>query len=132
MPVNTRETAKLADDERRQLEALLAQFEESWDEQSVAGFPQRLPAAGPLRRAALIEAVKIDLRRRWGLGRKVLIDGYLKRFAELATAGAVPVDLILAEYEVRREFGAPAELSDYARRFPDQVAELQRLVEQAG
>ena len=41
MPLTTRETVKLADDERRQLEALLAQFEESWDEQSVAGFPQR-------------------------------------------------------------------------------------------
>src|SRR5438874_10164183 len=132
MPVTTAETAQLSEEERRQLEALLAEFDRSWDEQLVGQFAGQLPDAGALRRSALVAMVKLDLEQRWRRGRKLLIDGYLKRFPELSGPGAVPVDLILAEYEVCRRFGAPAEMSEYAKRFPDQVAELQRLVEQIG
>jgi hypothetical protein len=42
MPVPTLETARPSDDERRQLEALLANFDESWTEQSVTHLPDDL------------------------------------------------------------------------------------------
>src|SRR5687767_2335715 len=130
MPVTPLELPKLSEEERQQLDALLAEFDRCWNENSVAQFPRQLPAAGPLRRQGLVAMVKIDLAHRWRLGRKHSIDGYLKHFPELGSAGTVPVELILAEYEIRRQFGSPAELDEYARRFPDQVAELRRLVAQ--
>ncbi len=51
---------------------------------------------------------------------------------ELGSPGDVSADLIQAEYEVRRQFGAPLTLEDYNRRFPHQAEELARLITPSG
>ncbi|OAI41667.1 hypothetical protein AYO40_02725 [Planctomycetaceae bacterium SCGC AG-212-D15] len=124
--------ASLSDEQRRRLETLLMEFEKNWDEQALGKHLKKVPASDPLRRPAVLEMVKIDLERRWKAGRKVAIDGYFKPLPELGTPETVPVDLILAEYQVRRQFGAPADLAQYAKRFPNQIEELRgRLAELA-
>jgi predicted Ser/Thr protein kinase len=75
--------------------------------------------------------VKIDIRRRWGQGRRVILEAYLKTYPELGTADTVPVDLLEAEYQVRRQFGSRARLEEYARRFPRQAEELRRRLDGA-
>ncbi len=39
--------------------------------------------------------------------------------------------MLLAEYQIRQQFGQPVSLSEYAGRFPHQAEELSRLVQQA-
>jgi WD40 repeat protein len=102
----------MAPADRLQLEAWLAEFEEAWDEHRLAAQAARLPPPGqPLRLPALVELVKIDLERNWQRGRRLSLTDYLARYPELGPADALPPDLLLAEEEVRRQFGeVPATL----------------------
>src|SRR5262249_2954574 len=119
--------------ERRELDAWLLGFEEGWNEKRMSEWVRRLPRAGHPRRAALIEMVKADLRRRWQAGRQVGVERYLKAIPELGGADAVPVELLLAEYEVRQRFGAPCDPAAFGQRFPKaSVAFRRRLAEVEG
>jgi serine/threonine protein kinase/WD40 repeat protein len=123
---------RLSEEERRILEAWLLEFDQAWAsgylEERIAALP---PAGAPLRGPALAELVKIDLERQWHAGGRVRLEDYLRRFPELGSPQSVPADLIQAEYEVCRQFGAPADLADFRRRFPCQADELQRLLTEA-
>lgn len=120
---------KLSDADRQVLEAWLVEFDQTWADGRLAARVRQLPAPGqPLRLPALVEMVKIDLERLWQRGRRVTIDAYLKAYPELGNPDSVPMDLLLAEYEVRQQFGAP---DDIAKRYPRQADELRRLLEQA-
>jgi predicted Ser/Thr protein kinase len=131
MPVSA-QLGQLNEDDRRVLEEWLAEFDRSWDEGRLAARVRELPPQeSPLRLPALIEMVKIDLRRRWERGRRVIVEAYLKTYPELGTADTVPVDLLLAEHQVRRQSGSRARLEEYVRRFPRQAEELRRRLEPA-
>jgi Protein kinase domain len=122
----------LSDDQRQVLEAWVVKFDLSWDERALVAWAQRLhPRGDPLRWPILVEMVKIDLERRWQRGQRARLEAYLKALPELGAAGRLPADLILAEYEARRQCGAPAELAEFARRFPRQAYELRRLAARA-
>jgi predicted Ser/Thr protein kinase len=122
--------AALSDEHRRELESWLVEFDEGWDDTRLAAWVRKLPASGsPLRRPALIEMVKIDLERRWEHGKQVSLEAYLKKLPELGTADLVPVDLILAECEVRQQFGVPVNLADFTKRFPRQAKDLRQFVQ---
>jgi hypothetical protein len=120
--------AQLSDDQRQVLEAWLVEFDLSWDERRLASWAKRLPPRGDgLRRTALVEMVKIDLERRWDRGRRAPLESYVKALPELGPADRLPADLVLAEYEARRQSGAAPDLADFARRFPQHADELRRL-----
>jgi serine/threonine-protein kinase len=116
----------LTAEDRRRLQRRLEAFERSWNNVRLAGEVSDLPPDGPLRRAALIELVKIDLAQRWQSGRRTLLENYLQAYPELGTAATLPVDLILAEYNARSQAGTPADLASFTRRFPNQAPELAR------
>jgi serine/threonine protein kinase len=124
--------ADLSDDDRQVLESWLVEFDQRWDERLLASRVDRIPPGSSWRLPALAEMVKIDLERNWRLGRQVSLESYLKEFPELGSPGDVAVDLIQAEYEVRRQFGALLTLEDYQRRFPHQAEEFARLIGQGG
>src|SRR5262249_35734487 len=92
----------LSPEQRRRLEAVLLKFESSWAEKRLPAALRQFPPDDPLRPAALIELIKIDLERRRKAGQKVRLDAYLKPFPELGAADDLPADLILAEYQARR------------------------------
>ncbi len=120
---------KLPEAQRQILEAWLMDFERSWHPTRLAARVRELPPPGhPLHLPGLTELVKIDLERQWQQGNQVSLESYLKQYPELGTADTVSADLIQAEYEVRRQFGAPADLSAFARRFPHQAEKLRQLV----
>jgi hypothetical protein len=124
--------AELSDDRRRVLESWLVDFDLSWDEGRLAFWVRRLPPRSScLRWPALIEMVKIDLERRWQRGQHPHLESYVKVLPELGTPERLPLDLILAEYEARQQCGAPADLGEFASRFPRQAEELRRLLGQA-
>jgi hypothetical protein len=121
--------AELPEGQRQELEALLAGFEGSWDDRRLAVLAGQIPPDSPLRRPALREMVKIDLRRQWQGGRQPVLEAYLHFYPELGSRDTVPADLVYAEFTARRRRGARAELADFARRFPRQAGELRALVE---
>jgi hypothetical protein len=124
--------AELSDDQRQLLESWLIEFDQSWDEHRLALWVRKLPARGDrLRRPALLEMVKIDLEHRWQRGRGARLEAYVKALPELGTPDSLPADLILAEYEARQHCGAPANLAEFAQRFPRQADALRRLSEEA-
>ncbi len=124
--------ADLADDDRQMLESWLVEFDEKWDEGSLSSRLDQIPPGSSWRLPALCEMVKIDLQRQWKSGRQVSLESYLEQYPELGSPGDVSADLIQAEYEVRRQFGAPVTLDDYVRRFPHQAEELARLITPGG
>jgi hypothetical protein len=123
----------LSREDRQSLEWWLAEFDRSWHDGLLEGRVRDLrPQGDPLRLAAVAEMVKIDLEKQWQQGRKAQLESYLETYPELGTRQTVSADLIQAEYEVRRQFGAGADLAEYSRRFPRQTDELRRLIEETG
>jgi tetratricopeptide (TPR) repeat protein len=122
----------LSEAQRQTLKAWLAEFARSWDEGRLAARVRQLPPPGdPLRRPALIEMVKFDLGKQWQRGRRLGVEAYLKTYPELGGTDAAPADLLYAEYQARVRGSAPADLNEFARRFPRQADMLRRLVDQA-
>src|SRR5205809_250669 len=90
----------LSADDRLLIKSWLSEFLQTWTdkrlEECVASLP---PCRDRLRLPALIELVKIDLRRRWDQGERVELERYLLRFPELGSVDTAAVGLVRAEYE---------------------------------
>jgi WD40 repeat protein len=101
-PVNAR-LLKLSPTDQLRVEGWLAEFDQAWEVGQLATHVDRLPPPNdPLRLAALIELVKIDLERNWQRGAKVTADDFLRRFPELEVDRA---ELLAAEEEARQQYG---------------------------
>ncbi len=88
-----------------------------------------LPPVGQSVRAAVLhELIKIDLEIRWQRKQGLPLEDYQRRFPELGPLPALPAQLIYEEYRARRLFGDAPPLEQYHERFPDQFAELRRLL----
>src|SRR5437764_5717966 len=107
MSPQTPRLAELSDNDRQELEALLVEFDQRWDNGLLANRAQQIPPGSSWRLPALAEMVKIDLERQWERGHRISLESYLKEFPELGGPGDISADLIQAEYEVRRQFGVP-------------------------
>jgi serine/threonine protein kinase/sugar lactone lactonase YvrE len=121
---------QLSEPDRLALESRLVDFDLTWtggalDEQARALSDPRL------RRAALIEMIKIDLERRWRQGARPRLEEYLARYPELGGDQGPPADLLWSESQVRGQFGEAAGYADYAVRFPDAAAALRPWFEPA-
>jgi len=124
----------LTDCQRDQAEALLVEFDANWQPNMLATWVSaKLPAEQPLRRWLLAELVAVDMERQWQCDRRLALGSYLERFPELGTPASVSAELILAECQVRQQFGEPVDAAELARRYPEQAAEvLRRLHAQGG
>lgn len=122
----------LPDEMQARIESWVIDFDQSWSPErlgeQVSGLPKR---GSQVRACALVELIKVDIERQWSKGKRLTIEDYLETYPELGTKETVAADLIQAEYEVRRQFGAPAKLTQIIERFPKQAAEIRRLVDEA-
>ncbi len=111
---------------RSALTRLVAGFDDAWER---SGEPPdlaaHLPADRGLRRSALIELIKVDLRRRWrGAGTRKRLAEYRAQFPELDSA-PLPPDLIYEEISVRsRGHDRDLDLSEYEQEFAPQMAQI--------
>jgi serine/threonine protein kinase len=122
---------ELSPGDRRLLSDHLEAFRESWDGSRLARALSQLPPMTARLRSRLLTAlVGEDLRRRWALGQKILIEQYLPLHPDLGTAETVSVALVAAEHEARCRAEGHANLDDLACRFPRQTARLQELLGQ--
>ena len=110
----------------RQVQAFIQAWEAGGEAPDLIAFVSDGPPA--LRRLMLVELVKVDLDYRWSRKREPRrVEDYLAALPELAQGGP-PCDLLYEEYHVRKRAGDPVEPRDYQQRFPDQAAELGRLL----
>src|SRR5437660_788751 len=117
MAVVNEDMLQLAEEPCGQVAAWLVAFDQAWADGRLEAQVRDLPPPpDPRRRPALIELVKIDLERQWERGRRLLLEDYLHSYPELGTPASVAADLIQAEYEVRLQFGATADLADLDQR----------------
>jgi serine/threonine-protein kinase len=124
--------AALALPDRQVVESWLFAFDRGWHDSRLAEAVRALPPPGsPLRFAALVEMVKIDLERQWQQGRPVCLEDYLRAYPELGTGDTAPADLIAKEYEVRQQSGAVPQLTAFLHRFPGRAEQLRPLLEHA-
>lgn len=87
-----------------------------------------LPDTAAIRRAALIELIKVDLDYRWlrsGIPKRIA--DYCVEFPELL-AEPLPPDLVYEEFRVRRQSGAAIEPQEYVTEFPQQAARFEWLL----
>lgn len=117
--------------------SVVAAFTAAWgaeaDPPRIADF---LPDATTLRRDALLELIRVDMRHRW-LRRggaparpeqlhKRLTE-YCAEFPEL-TPGDLPPGLVYEEFVIRRHSGERVDARDCLREYPDQATELRELL----
>jgi serine/threonine protein kinase len=125
--------ANLSETMRSRVQRAAAEYAEAWrghrqgiDEILLATF---LPGSDdPLRIPILLELLPIDLEQRRRRGEKILLEHYLANFPELGSAQDLPVELIAAEYRIRRLQGDPLRIEGYHHRFPAQFEALVELV----
>ncbi|MEV6095574.1 serine/threonine-protein kinase [Nocardia sp. NPDC051981] len=113
----------------------IAAFTAAWD--STAAPPRitdYLPDATTLRRGALIELIRVDMRHRWlhrPAGTQVTppkrLRDYCAEFPELADRD-LPAGLVYEEFVIRRHSGERVDPRDCLREYPDQAAELRELL----
>ncbi len=121
----------LKPDEWERLQDLLDRFEAAWQGASSVDLAEFLP--GPedhLRGPALHELIKTDLEIRWRRNLKIQLEDYLAEFPELGTSRSLSPRLLYEEYRVRHLHGDKPDLARYWEHYPEQFAELQRLVQQ--
>src|SRR5262245_32600643 len=125
MPTDDRGRLSATDSVR--LERAVDHFEDAWQRGGRPDIDQYLPADGPDRARVLVELVHVDLERRLKAGEPVRVEAYLQRYPELGESPSV-LELLAAEYRLRRRHGANVTAEEYGRRFPQYRAELTSLL----
>src|SRR6476661_2240291 len=108
------------------VERLVADWESSG---SPAELTEYLPDTAAIRRAALIELIKVDLEYRWlRSGCPKRIPEYCLEFPELL-AEPLPPELVYLEYRVRSRSGADVDPEEYVAEYPQQADRFETLLE---
>src|SRR5947209_6315491 len=100
------------------LKDAVKRFEHAWRQAPRPGIDDFLPTSDSLRARVLIELVHIDLEKRLKAGEAARVEEYLARYPELASDRAATLELIAAEYFLRRRRDAGVALDAYLHRFP--------------
>ncbi len=111
-------------------------FEAAWKSVDAQAVPPALadylPDTSDIRRSALVELIRVDLQQRWlragtgaGVGKRLA--DYCAEFPDLPRA-ALPATLVYEEFVIRRQAGHRVDPRTYLTEFPEQAAELRRLL----
>jgi predicted ATPase len=99
-------------------------YESAWRKGPRPVIDEYLPADDRLRYHVLIELAHVDLELRLKSGDAARVEEYLSRYPELASDRAAAVELIAAEYELRRRGESQLSPADFLLRFPSYSDEL--------
>lgn len=113
------------------LQDLADRFEEAWQFGEPAALSGHLPLADdPLRPAALVELIKIDLELRRRHNCPIALESYAQLFPELGPPPALAPPIIYEEYCVRTRYGDKPSLTEYQQRFSKQFDRLLELIQE--
>jgi serine/threonine protein kinase/formylglycine-generating enzyme required for sulfatase activity len=99
-------------------------FEDAWQAGQRPQIDDYLSLDSADRRSGLIELVHVDLERRLKSGEPVRVEQYLERYPELAADQAIVLNLLAAEFALRRQGEPNLSWGEYRQRFPSLGAEL--------
>lgn len=122
----------LGDDTWSGCEGLIREFERAWRKGPPPQISDFLIPADPRRGVLLRELMHVDLEYRVKAGQRTCVETYLDQYPELALEPDKVLDLIAAEYELRRRNEADLSQSEYNRRFPafgQRIAERLQIAE---
>lgn len=109
------------------LEECLEQFAEQAPVSDPAELRGFLPPSGEAHAAFLIaELIKLDMAAAADTGGEVHLDRYLAALPDLLSQERIPFDLVIEEFQLRRENGLDPQPADYAQRFPQHAELLSR------
>jgi serine/threonine protein kinase/tetratricopeptide (TPR) repeat protein len=111
-----------------ELEQILQRFENAWLRGERPVLDEYLPPGQGEHRAVLVELVHADLECRLKLGEEARVEAYLQHHPELAEDPGVVLDLLAAEYQLRRRRETTLTLDEYVERFPQFGPEVKRLL----
>jgi serine/threonine protein kinase len=124
-----RDLGQLNSEEWNQLQDRAEQLEQAWEGSDEVDLAQFLPAPGsPLRLLYLHELIKTELQIRWHRKQTAVLEQYQQQFPELGALRTLTPDLLYEEYRARQLYGDRPEVDIYRARFPNQFADLQRLI----
>jgi predicted ATPase len=106
------------------LKDALKRFEDAWRQGPRPAINDYLPADGGPRRPLLVELVHVELELRLKAGEPARVEDYLARYLELVGDRPAVLELIEAEYYLRRRDEPLLGLEEYQRRFPQYAPEL--------
>src|SRR5262245_17910811 len=102
-------------------EELIEAFEQAWRGESPPSIDHYLRGNGHEWDALLIELTHVDLEFRLKAGESVRVEVYLDRYPRLMHDSRTVLDLLEAEFELRRRRETNVGLDEYATRFPGYV-----------
>jgi serine/threonine protein kinase/predicted ATPase len=124
MVPDSKSVRSLADEDRSALQNAVQRFASAWRQGSRPPIDDYLPADEGLRRPWLMELVHLDLDLRVQTGEAVRVEEYLARYPELAGDRVAALELIAAEYKLRRRREPHLGLDEYLERFPPYRGQL--------
>jgi WD40 repeat protein len=114
----------LSKPELAQVQELVEQFEEAWLRGDRPAIADHLPPDPRSRGAALLELVHTDLEYRLKAGETARVEEYGQAYPELAQDRTAVLELIVAEYHLRRRSQPDLGQEEYFARFSQYRAEL--------
>jgi eukaryotic-like serine/threonine-protein kinase len=104
-----------------------------WERGTQLDLQDFLSTAGELTPAQLATVLRLDQRRRWQAGERILVESYLGRYPQLNMDSEAVVDVIFHEFLLRERLGEQPQAREYRDRFPAhaEVLESQIALERA-
>src|SRR5438067_1270803 len=99
-------------------EGLIRAFEAAWGRGEAPAIRDYLRAEGEAGHALLVELAHVDLELRLRAGSPARVEAYLAEFPELAADAEAVLELLAAEWRLRRRHGEWVAAGEYATRFP--------------
>src|SRR5947199_5064280 len=99
-------------------EGLIRAFEAAWARGEAPALRDFLRADGEARHALLAELAHVDLELRLRAGSPARVEAYLAEFPGLAADTEAVLELLAAEWRLRRRRGEAVAAAEYAARFP--------------
>src|SRR5690348_1765830 len=93
-------------------------FEAAWGRGEAPAVRDFLVDEGEARHALLVELAHADLALRLRAGEPARVETYLAEFPELAADTEAVLDLLAAEWRLRRRYGESVAAAEFATRFP--------------
>jgi tetratricopeptide (TPR) repeat protein/tRNA A-37 threonylcarbamoyl transferase component Bud32 len=96
-----------------------------WEQGRQPELANFLTTAGPLGPLDLAAVLRVDQQQRWRLGQHIPAEQYLQGYPEVAADAEAALDMVYAEFRLRRELGPAMEVEAFLGRFPDLAEQLQ-------
>src|SRR5262249_59184347 len=93
------------------LEQAVDRFEDAWQRGERPSIDDHLSTPGIDRRALLVELVHVDLEYRLKAREAICVETYLHLYPELSLDRRLVLDLVSAEYRLRRRADAPRSIT---------------------